>query len=130
MALPRLVASVIATTVGLAFWWALTEPLPMPALLLYGVPGGMLFACGIIAGRTGFAAAPIAFVFSLLLGSLIATQLHQAFVPASLPVSRFGGLAIDAAPLFWPLVLSGLTGLLGGAVGEHMLPTRDRWPGR
>ena len=97
MAVPRLVAAVFATMVGLAFWWALTEPLPIPPLVLYGVPALILFACGVIAGGLGGVAAPVALVFSLLLGSLIATQLHQAFVPASLPVSRFGGLAIDGA---------------------------------
>jgi len=130
VAVPRLVASVIATTVGLSFWWALTESLPIPPLVLYGVPALILFACGVIAGGLGAVAAPVALVFSLLLGSLIATQIHRAFVPASLPVSRFGGLTIDGAALLAPLVLASLAGVTGGYVGERVLPTRDRWPGR
>ena len=32
----RLVASIVATTVGLAFWWSLTEPLPVPLTILLG----------------------------------------------------------------------------------------------
>jgi len=121
---------VFACTVGLAFWWALTEPLPVPALVLYGVAALLLFACGVIAGRFGAVSAPIAYLFSLLLGSLIATRLHQAFVPASLPVSRFGGVAIEGAELLAPLIFASLAGLMGGVLGERLLPTRREWPGR
>jgi hypothetical protein len=128
--MPRLFAAVLSTTVGLAFWWALTEPLPLPAPILYSAPAVFLFMCGIMAGRLGLAAAPIAFVFSLLLGSLIATQLHQSFAPQHLPVSRFGPLTIDGAELAWPLVITSIVGLIGGIVGERMLPTRAEWPGR
>ena len=30
MSWPRVFASIAASAVGLAFWWALTEPLPVP----------------------------------------------------------------------------------------------------
>lgn len=120
----RLVSSVIACTVGLAFWWALTEPLPIPLPVLFALPVAILFACGVIAGRLGIVAAPVALLFSLLLGSLIATQLHHAFTPQSPPVSRFGGFAIEAAALAIPLVVSAAIGAIGGFVGERMLPTR------
>jgi hypothetical protein len=129
--MPRLVAAVIASTVGLAFWWALTEPLPLPPALLYAIPAVILVACGVIAGRLGFIAAPVALFFSLLLGSLIATQLHQAFFPATLPVSRFGGyIAIEPVALVIPFVVAAIVGAIGGVVGERILPTRKDWPGR
>ena len=131
MAIPRLVASVLACTVGLAFWWALTEPLPVPPVVLYAVPAAILLACGVIAGRLGAVAAPVALVFSLLLGSLIATKLHQAFVPASVPVSGFGGyLSIDLVALVGPLIAAAIAGAVGGVVGERLLPTRKERPGR
>ncbi len=131
MAVPRLVASVLACTVGLAFWWALTEPLPVPPFVLYAVPAAILLACGVIAGRLGAVAAPCSLLFSLLLGSLIATRLHQAFVPASAPVSRFGVyLSIDLVALIGPLIAAALAGAIGGVVGERVLPTRREWPGR
>ncbi len=130
MAGPRLVASVLSCTVGLAFWWALSEPLQLHPLLLYGVPAALLFAGGIVAGRTGPLAAPVSLLFSLLLGSLIATRLHRAFVPGALPVSRFGAMPIDAAALALPLLAAAIVGVLGGIVGERMLPTRPYWPGQ
>lgn len=127
MAVPRLVASVLACTVGLAFWWALTEPLPVPPLVLYGVPALILLATGVIAGRLGALAAPCALLFSLLLGSLIATQLHQAFVPATPPVSRFGtALAIDPLALAIPLLAAAIVGAVGGVVGDLVMPPRYR----
>lgn len=126
----RLVASVLACTVGLAFWWALTEPLPLPAPLLYAVPAGILFACGVIAGRIGVVASPVALLFSLLLGSLIATAMHRAFEPTHAPVSRFGAIALDPAALLGPLGAAVVLGVLGGILGERMLPTRREWPGR
>jgi len=49
----RLVLSIVATTVGLAFWWALTEPLPVPPVILLGVPAAIVFCAGLIAGRLG-----------------------------------------------------------------------------
>jgi hypothetical protein len=128
VAVPRLVASVIACTVGLAFWWALTEPLPIPALLLYALPAGMLFAAGIIAGRLGAVAAPVALLFSVLLGSLIGTWIHRAYEPLSPAVSSFGGIAIDAAgALVIPLILAAAVGALGGLVGERVFPLPPRF---
>lgn len=119
----RLVASVIATTVGLAFWWALTEPLPVPPAILLGVPALILFCAGLIAGRLGGLASPIAFVFSLLVGSIIATQLHQYFVPSTQPISSFGPLiALSVPELFAPLVAAAVIGAAGGLVGERLLP--------
>lgn len=130
MAAPRLFASVISATMALAFWWALTEPLPLAPALLYSIPAVILFTCGVTAGRMGPLAAPIAFLFSLLLGSLIATQLHRSFVPAFQPVSRFAGIDIDPASLLLPLAIAALLGALGGLLGERLLPTRREWPGR
>lgn len=120
----RLVASVIATTVGLAFWWGLTEPLPVPQTILLGVPAAILFCAGLIAGRLGAIAATLGLAFSLLLGSIIATQLHQAFRPATTPVSSFGPLLALALPeLLPPLAAALLLGGLGGLLGERLLPT-------
>ena len=131
MAAPRLVASVLACTVGLAFWWALTEPLRFPPLALYALPLLLLFAAGVIAGRLGALAAPTSLLFSLFLGSLIATWLHHAFVPQSEPVSRFGAqLAIEPMSLIGPLLVAALAGAIGGLLGERLLPTRSRWPGQ
>jgi hypothetical protein len=130
VAVPRLVASVISATMALAFWWALTEPLRLSPVVLYSIPASILFICGVTAGRMGVIAAPIALAFSLLLGSIIATQLHQAFVPSSTPVSTLAGIAIDPSALPLPLALSALAGLAGGFLGERLLPTRREWPGR
>ncbi|OGO74330.1 MAG: hypothetical protein A3G84_06850 [Chloroflexi bacterium RIFCSPLOWO2_12_FULL_71_12] len=124
MAVPRLVASVTACTVGLAFWWALTEPLPVPPPVLFALPVAVLAAAGAIAGRLGALAAPCALLFSLLLGSLIGTQLHHAFTPASAPVSSFGGIRIEAASLAVPLLMSAVIGAIGGVIGERALPSR------
>lgn len=123
MTAARLVASVIAATMALAFWWALTEPLPLAPAVLYAIPALILFICGITAGRIGVLAAPIALVFSLLLGSIIATQLHQAFVPSSRPVSTLGGIPIDPAALLVPCAMAALAGALGGIIGERVLPS-------
>ena len=121
----RLVAAVLATTTGLAFWWGLTEPLPVPPAVLFGVGSGVLFCAGVIAGRTGALAAPCALVFSLLLGSILATQLHQAFTPGFTPISRFGPvLALELPALLIPLAAAVALGAIGGFVGEHLLPTR------
>lgn len=122
----RLVLSVIATTVGLAFWWALTEPLPVPPVILLAIPAVILFCAGLIAGRLGTLASPIAFVFSLLVGSIIATQLHQYFAPATAPISSFGGLiALSLPELVIPIVAAAVLGFAGGVLGERLLP-----PGR
>jgi hypothetical protein len=120
----RMVAAVVATTTGLAFWWGLTEPLPVPPLVLLGVPAAILLCTGVIAGKLGPVAAPCALLLSLLLGSIIATQLHQAFTPSFPPVSRFGGwLAIEVPALLVPLGASVVLGALGGLAGERLLPT-------
>lgn len=125
----RLVASVIATSIGLAFWWALTEPLPVPPIILLGVPAAILFCAGLIAGRLGIVASPVALLFSLFIGSIIATQLHQAFRPNTPPVSSFGGLVILSLPeLLVPLVASGVLGALGGLIGDRLMPQRTDWP--
>ncbi len=121
----RLVASVLATTVGLAFWWALTEPLPVPPPVLFGVPAAILFCAGVIAGRLGVAASPLALLFSLLLGSVIATRLHQYYLPAHAPIAVFGSyLSLSLPELLPPLALAALLGLAGGAAGERLLPAR------
>jgi len=119
----RLVASIIATTVGLAFWWSLTEPLPVPPAILLAVPAAILFCAGLMAGRLGALASPIALVFSLLVGSIIATQLHQYFTPATPPISSFGGLiALSLPELLLPIAVAAVLGAAGGVVGERLLP--------
>lgn len=121
----RLLASIVATTVGLAFWWALTEPLPVPPPVLLIVPVVILFCAGLIAGRLGALASPVALVFSLLAGSLIATWLHQAFVAATPPISSFAGILTLSLPeLLLPIGAAAIIGAAGGVVGERLLPTR------
>jgi hypothetical protein len=120
----RLLAAVLASTTGLAFWWGLTEPLPVPPSILFGVPAAILACAGVIAGRLGALAAPLALLFSLFLGSIIATQLHQAFVAAFAPVSTFGGvLVIEWPQVAVPLVAAAAVGALGGILGERLLPS-------
>ena len=124
MSWPRLFASVVASAIGLAFWWALTEPLPVPPAILLGVAGAILFCAGLIAGRGGAIAAPVAFLFSLFVGSIIATQLHQAFRPNTPPVSSFGDLMVLGLPdLLIPLGAAAVLGLIGGLLGERLLPS-------
>jgi len=121
----RLLASVIATTIGLAFWWALTEPLPVPPVILLGVPAAILVCAGLIAGRLGVVAAPVALVFSLFVGSIIATQLHQYFAPATPPISSFGALiALSLPEVLGPVAIATVLGAVGGLVGERLMPTR------
>jgi hypothetical protein len=120
----RLLAAILATTVGLAFWWALTEPLPVPPVIELGVPAAILFCAGLIAGRLGVVASPVALLFSLLVGSIIATQLHQYFTPATPPISSFGALiALSLPELLPPLAIAAALGLVGGIFGERLLPT-------
>jgi len=119
----RMIGSVVATTIGLAFWWGLTEPLPIPPAILFGVSGGILICAGIIAGRLGVAAAPCALLFSLFLGSILATQMHQAFTPSFSPVSRFGALiALELPTILLPLGVAAILGTIGGLIGERRLP--------
>src|SRR5207244_3469410 len=123
----RIFASVVASAIGLAFWWALTEPLPVPPVILLGVAGAILFCAGLIAGNGGALAAPVAFLFSLFLGSLIATQLHQAFRPQTAPVDEFNGLiSLHFPEVVAPLAVSVLIGAVGGWVGERLVPA-GRW---
>lgn len=120
----RLVLSIIAATVGLAFWWALTEPLPIPRPILLAIPAAILFCTGVMAGRLGLIASPTALLFSLFVGSIIATQLHQSFVPATLPVSSFGGLiALSLPEILPPLAVATAIGAAGGLIGERLLPS-------
>lgn len=117
----RMAGAVIATTVGLAFWWGLTEPLPVPPIVLLGVPAAILVCSGIIAGRLGAIAAPAALLFSLFLGSILATQLHQVFAPSFPPVSRFGGLvSLELPALFAPLAVAAVLGAIGGYFGKRL----------
>ena len=123
----RLVAAVIATSIGLAFWWGLTEPLPVPPVILLGVAAAILFCAGIIAGRLGAIASPVALLFSLFIGSILATQLHQYFSPNTPPVSSFGPLLVLQLPeLLVPLGAAVVLGALGGVLGERLLPSGAR----
>ena len=120
----RLVAAVTATSIGLAFWWALTEPLPVPPMILLAVPAAILFCAGVMAGRLGAIASPVALLFSLFIGSIIATQLHQYFRPNTPPVSSFGDLLVLALPeLLAPLAAAVMLGGAGGLLGERLLPS-------
>jgi hypothetical protein len=120
----RLIAAVAATSIGLAFWWALTEPLPVPPVILLAVPAAILFCAGVMAGRLGAIASPVALLFSLFIGSIIATQLHQYFRPNSPPVSSFGDLVVLALPeLLAPLAAAVVLGGAGGLLGERLLPS-------
>ena len=125
MSWPRVFASVIASSIGLAFWWALTEPLPVPPAILLGVAGAILFCAGLIAGNGGAVAAPVALLFSLFVGSIIATQLHQAFRPQSAPIEVFNGLISLRLPeVLAPLGVAVVIGAAGGWLGERLLPSR------
>ena len=120
-------ASVVASAIGLAFWWALTEPLPVPPVILLGVAGAILFCAGVIAGNGGAIAAPVALLFSLFVGSIIATQLHQAFRPQTAPVDEFNGLiSLHFPEVLAPLAIAVVIGGVGGWVGERLVPGR-RW---
>jgi len=122
---PRVFASVAASAIGLAFWWALTEPLPVPPVILLGVAGAILFCAGLIAGNGGAIAAPVAFLFSLFVASIIATQLHQAFRPQTAPVDEFNGLiSLHFPEVVAPLAIAIVIGAAGGWVGERILPSR------
>ena len=122
----RVFASVVASAIGLAFWWALTEPLPVPPLILLGVAGAILFCAGLIAGNGGAIAAPVAFLFSLFVGSIISTQLHQAFRPQTAPVDEFNGLiSLHFPELLAPLAIAVAIGAAGGWLGERILPSRQ-----
>lgn len=126
MSWPRVFASIVATAIGLAFWWALTEPLPVPPVILLGVAGAIVFCAGLIAGNGGAIAAPVAFLFSLFVGSLISTQLHQAFRPQTAPVEEFNGLiSLHFPEVLAPLAIAALIGAVGGLVGERVLPSRE-----
>lgn len=124
MSWARTFASIAACAVGLAFWWALTEPLPVPPTILLGVASTILFCSGLIAGNGGAIAAPASLLFSLFLGSIIATQLHQAFRPESPPIEEFNALISLRFPeILAPLALAAVLGAIGGWVGERLLPT-------
>lgn len=117
----RLVASIVATAIGLAFWWALTEPLPIPPTILLGVPAAILVCAGIIAGRLGVIASPVGLLFSLLLGAIFSTTMHQVYEPLTPPVASFGPLMVLGFPeLVPPLLIAAFLGLTGGLMGERL----------
>jgi ABC-type antimicrobial peptide transport system permease subunit len=125
MSWPRVFASIAASAVGLAFWWALTEPLPVPPVILLAVAGAILVCTGLIAGRGGVVAAPIALLFSLFIGSILATQFHQAFRPQSPPIQEFNALISLRFPeVLAPLAIAVLIGAVAGWFGERLLPSR------
>jgi hypothetical protein len=97
----------------------------VPPVILLGVSAGILLCAGVIAGRLGAVAAPCALLFSLFLGSILATQMHQAFTPSFEPVSHFGGLLVLELPsILIPLAIAAALGGLGGLLGERLLPSR------
>jgi ABC-type transporter Mla maintaining outer membrane lipid asymmetry permease subunit MlaE len=69
----------------------------------------------------------VALLFSLFVGSIIATQLHQYFAPSTQPISSFGALIELSLPeLFAPLAAAVLLGGVGGVLGERVMPTPRR----
>jgi cell division protein FtsX len=89
------------------------------------VAGAILFCAGVIAGNGGAIAAPVAFLFSLFLGSIIATQLHQAFRPQTAPVDEFNGLiSLHFPEVLAPIAIAAVIGAAAGLVGERLLPSR------
>ncbi|TMG53481.1 MAG: hypothetical protein E6H84_11780 [Chloroflexi bacterium] len=125
MSWPRVFASIAASAVGLAFWWALTEPLPVPPVILLAVAGAILVCSGLIAGRGGIIAAPSALLFSLFIGSILATQLHQAFRPQSPPIEEFNALISLRFPeVLAPLAIAVVIGAVAGWFGERLLPSQ------
>ena len=103
---------------------ALTEPLPVPPWILLGVPAAILFCAGLIAGRLGVLASPLALLFSLFVGSIIATQLHQYFAPNTQPISSFNAFITLSLPeLLAPLAIAAALGLAGGFFGERLMPS-------
>jgi hypothetical protein len=98
--------------------------LPVPPLILLGVPAAILFCAGLIAGRLGVVASPIALLFSLFVGSIIATQLHQYFTPSSEPISSFNAfIRLSMPDLVAPLAIAAALGLVGGLLGERLVPS-------
>ena len=125
MSWTRVFGAIFASAVGLGFWWALTEPLPVPPAILLGVAAAILFCAGLVAGRGGALAAPVALLFSLFFGSILATQLHQAFRPQSAPIEEFNALiSLHFPELLGPLAIAVAIGAGAGWVGERLLPTR------
>ena len=60
----------------------------------------------------------------VLLGSILATQMHQAFTPSFAPVSHFGSLLVLELPaILVPLSIAAGLGALGGLAGERLLPS-------
>ena len=117
----RLVASIVATTIGLAFWWALTEPLPIPPAILLGVPAAILVCAGIIAGPLGAIASPVGLLFSLLLGAILSTTMHQVYEPLTPQVASFGPLLVLRLPELVPvLIVACALGFAGGLAGERL----------
>jgi hypothetical protein len=94
---------------------------------LAGRRGGNPVLRGPHRGKRRRIAAPVAFLFSLFVASIIATQLHQAFRPQTAPVDEFNGLISLRFPeVLAPLVIAVLIGAVGGWVGERLVPAR-RW---
>ena len=127
MSWSRVFLAIGTSAVGLSFWWALTEPLPVPPVILLGVAGAILFCSGLVAGNGGAIAAPVALLFSLFLGSIIATQLHQAFRPQSPPIQEFNALiSLHFPEVLAPLGVALVIGAGAGWLGERLLPSPPR----
>src|SRR5947207_2680154 len=78
--------------------------------------GFAAFGAGFFAGRR-----------TVLVGSIIATQLHQAFRPQTAPVDEFNGLiSLHFPEVLAPLAIAVVIGAVGGWVGERLVPAR-RW---
>src|SRR5947207_2340594 len=101
--------------------------------------GFAAFGAGFFAGRRtvlagalsvlvgAFLYAIVALLFALFVGSIIATQLHQAFRPQTAPVDEFNGLiSLHFPEVLAPLAIAVVIGAVGGWVGERLVPAR-RW---
>ena len=66
----------------------------------------------------------MALLFSLFLGSILATQLHQAFRPQSPPIDEFNALiSLHFPEVLAPLLVAAVVGAGAGWLGERLLPT-------
>src|SRR5207237_9739739 len=101
------------------------EPTSAPPHSQHPVARPILVCSGLIAGRGGIIAAPSALLFSLFIGSILATQLHQAFRPQSPPIEEFNALISLRFPeVLAPLAIAVVIGAVAGWFGERLLPSQ------
>src|SRR5437899_7777611 len=85
MSWARVFGAICASAIGLGFWWALTEPLPVPPAILLGVAGAILFCAGLMAGGGGAPPPPGGGLFSLFFWCDPPPPRPQTLPPPPLP---------------------------------------------